>query len=365
MSERLDFLVDRQSGLGGTDAPAILGLHPGRNALDVYHSKTRPILPEDASEDEKSVDIRRGNGLEDQARAEYWKATGRRGRNVRTPTTHPEFPAFRCHLDFEIFSDSDRPERLRGPGVGETKCPRAFVLRKVAENGVRDTELVQGLTYCAVARRDWVGFNLFSWEYDAGPVLPVDVVAFPDLGRYILETGQRFWDEHVVPRVPPDPAEWKTLGQRISKEAIEHAVRTSSGELYVVEEPSFAEEARRLADLKALAKEADASQTAISETLQKWIEENSPSDRIRVPGVGKLTIVRNDGRESFSRKALEGHRPIDRDKLWKWLAEATPTEIDNLNAEGAERLLEELRLDLDGFVRKGEPYSYLLVTPEK
>lgn len=133
----------------------------------------------------------------------------------------------------------------------------------------------------------------------------------------------------------------------------------------VIESPEVATEAARLMALKKLVKDAEAETEVLADTLRLFIERECPSDKTRVPGVGKLTIVRNDGRLNFSREALTAHRPIDRDKLWKWLAEVTPEQLDDLNREGAEKLLVDLELDLGAFMRKGEPYSYLLATPEK
>lgn len=356
MRDRLAFLEDRRLGIGGSDMPTILGLRPGYNALDVYHSKTRPV--DEHTQESPGIDIARGNALEDQAREFYWRHTGRRGRNVKRPITHPDYPAFRCHLDFEIFADDAREEELRGPGVGETKCPRAFVLRKIADHGMRRSELVQGLTYAAVARRDWAGFNFFSWEYDEGPVLPVDVPADPKLGAFLLEQGQRFFDEHVVPRRPPDPDAWTLLGKDVGADLEEH-VRKSSGKLVVIDDATFATDVARMMELKSLNKRTEIAYGEAVERIQRWIETNCESDRIMVPDVGKVTVVRNEGRVSFSRAALEGHRPIDRDRLYHWLRETgTPLEM-------IEDLLRGLELDLGQFERRSEPYSYVLPTPAK
>ena len=81
-----------------------------------------------------------------------------------------------------------------------------------------------------------------------------------------------------------------------------------------------------------------------------------------MPGVAKLTIVRNAGRESFSRRALEAHRPIDRDKLFAWMRENGPDGFARGEDNALERWLADLELDLDAFKRQGSPYSYLLPT---
>ena len=371
MTSKLDpdrrraFLLDRSLGLGGTDMPALLGLEPKRNALDIYHLKTRP-LPE--KDDEQTVDQLRGFVLEDMARRAYFEYTGRRGRAVSGARSHPSYPGFNCHLDYDIFADPTREkEWTRGTGVGETKCPRASVLRSIIDNGIRIATIVQGLTYAAVTERDWCGLNFYSLEWSGGgghpgPTLPVDVPADGTLGKTILETGSRFWTEHVEKRVPPDPRAFDEIGAKLRGPAAE-AVRESTGELVIVADDETGELSLKLLEADDTLKKAKQTRDELYDRMEARITTTCESDRIEVPGTGRFTVVRSDGRRSFSQKALALHRPIDRDKLREVLKGLAhdfdhepfwPEETGELD-----ELLEELELDLSAFSRTSDPFSFV------
>lgn len=362
---------DHPVGIGGSSMGRILGLVPGTNALDVYHSMTRPYV-----DGPRTVDMFRGHELEPKIAEWYWKRTGRRGRRFSGTATHPDYPAFQCHLDLDIFSDEARPEGMRGPGVGEMKAPRSKTIQRIIDFGLRDSEIIQAQTYCAVSRRSWAGYAIGSTEHDGvydeetdTAVLALDVLADERLGEFLLRTGQRFFDEHVVPRIPPDPAEWRALWYEGEHGEPFHP---TSGELVVIEdEPDSPDHVHRMVALadkviqvKRIRKQADEQYSETTDQLRVLVKKHAGSDRIKIPGIGKFTVVRNAGRRTISASAIEGHRPIDRDALWKWMRENTHDEFALDQDEALEAFLAELELDLATFYRQGEPFEYLLPTEE-
>lgn len=48
-AERLEWLKTRQTGIGGSDVAAILGLNRYRTPLDVYNDKTATDDPQDSA----------------------------------------------------------------------------------------------------------------------------------------------------------------------------------------------------------------------------------------------------------------------------------------------------------------------------
>ena len=347
---------EHRRGIGGTTMGMILGLvkwgGTRYNALDAYHRLTREMHDEEI----ESIDKFRGHHMEPDIAEWYFEETGRRGRAWPGGwCEHPDYPAFVGHPDFEIFGDEDAPEAVRDSGILEVKAPRSGTFTRVYEQGLRQSEIVQLQTYLAVTRRSWGAFAFGNLEHEAGPMLPVVVESDPTLADFILEIGQRFWDSHVATRTPPDPDEWK-----LWEDPDMPTVMETTGEVKKVEDdPELADMAQGVIEAKRLKKEAETMYDERKNALQAYIEDRFDTDRILVPGVAKLTIVRNAGRSTFSRRALEGHRPIDRDKLYNWL----------LTEEGgwrtgalAETICDELELDLDEFERQGSPYSYLLPT---
>lgn len=361
MSERMEFLRDRQRGMGGTDMARILGVHPsGEDALDVYFEKTRPIDP-GAPEPPPNIHQLRGRVSEATIAGLYFEKTGRRGRKAPAVFTHPDFPAFRCHLDYEIFADPTRePEWTRGTGVMEVKAPTASVFARIYDRGMRLSETVQVQTYTAVSRRTWGSFAFGNLEHSAGPVLPGDVKADPQLGAFLLEVGQRFWDEHVVPRIPPDVTEWSGLLQDPDTPPVLEA----AGTLEVVEDDAAVSLVTRALDAADLRRQANALWSDASGKLQAWMEGRDPrTDRIEVPGLGKTTIVRSLGRKTFREDTLRAARPISRDDFVAWVT-ADPGTFRN-PTEDVEALADALALDLEMFVKTGDPYAFVRLTDKR
>ena len=114
-----------------------------------------------------------------------------------------------------------------------------------------------------------------------------------------------------------------------------------------------------------IAKSADDAKAEHYDRTRAWITANSPSDRTQLPGRGKLTVVRSEGRKGFNKDALKAHRPIDRDKLLAAITTGSVLEHLPILADGIEATLAELELDLDRFIRQGDPYAFLKPTKEK
>lgn len=340
---------EHRQGIGGTDMAAILGLTPYRNALDVFHNHTRPDQYLD--EEEESIDLLRGRELERKIASWYYNETGDRGRAWPGGfVTHPDYPAFVCHPDQELFSNESH-----GPGVLEIKAPRASVFSRVYERGLRQSEVVQLQLYAAVTRRPYVAFAYGNLEHSAGPVLPIQAEADEGLGQFLLDVGQRFWDECVVPRIPPDPDEWKLIADPDAPD-----FTPTEGERVDVDDADGAERARLLLDAQRVKKDAEDLVKMRKQALDEWFEEHPENDRVRFPGVARVTLVKNQGRVTFSRDALEGHRPIDRDKLYHWLK----TGVALVDPEDHEEILASLELDLSEFERQGGGYKYVLANPD-
>lgn len=363
-AERLRFLKARQRGLGATDMPKILGLDEyGEDALDVYFQKTRDL--EALESTEATIHQLRGHVTEPVAAELYWgfaheKVGGprREGRKAPKEYTHPDYPAFRVHCDYIIFADEERPEGLRGTGVLELKAPTVGRMENVVEEGMREAEHVQGMVETAVSRLEWVSFGFANLESRYGPIVVVDFESDPGVESFLLETGQRFWDEHVVPRIPPDPAEWAALMR--SDEAPELVER--SGELVVVEEddPRHEELARLCLESMTgseLKKEGEALDRNARKQVQEYMEQHFETDKVELPGVARPIIIRSRGRDSFRGDTLRSAMPIDRDAFLRWLVEQDIA----LGYGEPDEIADALKLDLDLFVKAGAPFSYARV----
>lgn len=361
VEQELQFRRDRQKGIGATDVGAILGYSDWRNALDVYHEKTREVRRADVEadlEEGQSIHLLRGQVTEPLIARLYWQRTGRSGRQ-RPKRSHPEHPHLRPDPDAEIFADDAREPPKDQTGYAEWKAPSRGVFDSLIDEGIRKTYLLQIQFGMACTGLAWGSFGFGNLESRHGPIHPIDVLADEDLGRYLVDRMDEFWRHHVEGRNPPDPEAW-------AHDETMPDVRETTGEVLEVGDDV---DVRNLTEKMIEAREKRNTwkdrYKQRRDNLQELLEERDyGTDRIRVPGVAKLTIVRVSGRTKFDRDALEDHRPVDRDALLR-LADGVSPGRDGISEIVGALHGGDLDLDLDRFERQQSGYSYLKLTPEK
>lgn len=140
---RAAFLAERSRGIGGSDAPVILGLSKFSTPLQLWLSKTGR-----AEETPDNPVLRRGRKLEAVVASEYEEETGR---TVRPGTfaVHPEIPWMLGHADRLIVS-----AHREDPGVLEAKAANVFKIREWDEEAPLPAQ-VQLQHYLAVTGLQW------------------------------------------------------------------------------------------------------------------------------------------------------------------------------------------------------------------
>lgn len=104
MEERAQFVATRKTGLGGTDAAAILGVSPYKTALQVYAEKVGLITEPDLGEVER---IEWGNRLEPLIAEAYAERTGRPITVHPETIRHPDYPEILANVDRSTVIDRD------------------------------------------------------------------------------------------------------------------------------------------------------------------------------------------------------------------------------------------------------------------
>lgn len=248
MSVLLDL---RRSGLGGTDASAVLGLNPWRTPLQVWSEKRGEAPPV-----EQTPAMRWGLVLEPVIAEEYSLQTGRKLWTPEQVYHHP------LH-DFLVGS----PDRLviGEPRGVEVKTANGFMASEWGPAGtdqVPQHYLIQCLHYMAVTGlRVWdlavlIGgsdFRIYTirWDDEAGSQLVAALCAW--------------WDRHMVQGIEP-PAmrgdvEW--LNRRFPREALDLAPASTEAFLLATE--------YKLAN--AAMKDAEARKDAAAAALKQLIGE--------------------------------------------------------------------------------------------
>lgn len=183
------FDIDRATGIGGSDVPAILGVSPYRTRLDVWLEKVRhpawrpkPVSPE----------MEWGTRLEPVLRAAYEEETGRRVTSPGGKTYWSDDGIRYAHVDGLIVPD----------GLWEGKVP--FQTWRNWADGPPVYVLAQVQHYLDIVDEPWCDVSALAsgldpifrtWRVDSDPVAQAD----------IREALKRFWFTNVGENIEPDP----------------------------------------------------------------------------------------------------------------------------------------------------------------
>ena len=203
MSARLEWLAQRQQGIGGSDVAAILGLSPWSTPLDVYLSKTEPAEDRDLGEPAYW-----GNVLESVVADEYSRREKRPVIEVATTLHAPSMPWVLANIDRAVghFARVEGGRLVGADGILECKTASAFKAADWGRDG-DDNEVpvhyaAQCMHYLAVTGLDWCDVAcLIGGQRFVSKRINRD----EDTISAIIEKVSIFWHDHVLARVPPAP----------------------------------------------------------------------------------------------------------------------------------------------------------------
>lgn len=185
-----EWLELRRTGIGGSDAGAIMGVSPYKGAFSVWADKMGKLPP---IEDNEA--IRQGRDLEDYVARRFAEASGLRVRHEYSMLRSVEHP---CML-----ADIDR--RIIGERAGlECKTSRDITMARYRNGEYPMEYYCQCLHYLAVTGWDcWYlavlvyGTDLLIYKICRDEVLD-DIEA-------LIKAEEAFWDNHMVLCQPPAP----------------------------------------------------------------------------------------------------------------------------------------------------------------
>lgn len=99
---RTEWLAARRTGIGGSDAAAVMGADPYRTPLALYRQKRGEVAEEDLSENEA---VQSGILLEPFIRERYMARTGRKVQRVNQMLRHPKHPFMLANIDGRIVGE--------------------------------------------------------------------------------------------------------------------------------------------------------------------------------------------------------------------------------------------------------------------
>ncbi len=187
----LEWLNYRRSGIGGSDAGAVLGVNPYTSRLCVYFDKVGEITVSPKME-ESSDAVYWGNRLENIIADEFCKRTGFEVEPCHYMLRSSEYPFMIADVDRLIV---DNQEGL------EIKTANAFNRDQWEDDEIPEMYMAQVQHYMAVTGYDgwWaavlIGGNHFKYQY---------IERDDEYIERLIQLESDCWFNHVVPKIMPE-----------------------------------------------------------------------------------------------------------------------------------------------------------------
>lgn len=242
--QRKAWLAERRLGIGGSDIAAIIGVNKYSSPLDVWRSK----MP-DATDKDTTEDMMRGQMLEEFVAKMYSFKSGNRVFKPRQALyVHPEFDHIRASPDRFYGSTSH-------PGVLECKTiARKTDHDNIPEHWVCQLQWTMMVTGASVGTIVWCSPPGFSIEF-------LEIEANPEFQALMLEAAHDFWNNYVVPCVPPPPQTSEDV-ESIYPKSVEKEIEATEEVL------EAAIEYRKLLDAE---KTIDAAKKTLSDQIKSFM----------------------------------------------------------------------------------------------
>ncbi len=278
--EKHEWLKERQTGIGGSDASVILGVNPFRTKMELWEEK----IADTVTELPPTPVMMRGTVLEPVAADLYVERTGRKVR--RQPMRrHSEHEFMIGNVDRQILRGGD----ITRTGILEIKCPGLRVMADVKARGLSDYMTVQLMHYLAVYGYEWGSFCLFNAEnWD---VIYFDLEADQEFIGAITEMESEFWNDYVLTGTPPPEDDQPLID-----------IPEVEGELKVIDVDDWRSAALELQEAQGLRKAAAELEDTAKGTL-KGLMESSGLDAVEIPDLARLYYRYSEGRVSWKKTA--------------------------------------------------------------
>lgn len=202
--DKLEWLKERQRGIGGSDVGAILGVNKWKTPFEVYLEKTEEIT----EVKETSEAAYWGTELEELVAKEFSKRTGKKVRRDSRHLVHPKYPFMVANIDRRVVGEN---------AILECKTANQFLAKEWKDDEIPASYILQCQHYMSVTGAEkcyiacLIGGQRFIYKE-----IPRD----NELIEMIIAAEKEFWEEHVMKRIPPaldgSSAAEKYLNERYS-----------------------------------------------------------------------------------------------------------------------------------------------------
>lgn len=283
MKNRNAWLAKRNSGIGGSDAGAIMGYNPWKSAYQLWLEKTGQVEPADLSDKES---VQWGIKQEPLIAEEFEARTGKRVRRA----------GMLQRVDYPwMMADVDR--LIVGEKAGlEIKTTNAFSAKEWDEDNVPDSYYWQCQHYMMVTGLPkWYIAVLIGGQHYRDKVIPRNDALIADL----FEAEEQFWNVNVKQHIMPD-----IDGSESTKDAIDGQFK--GGNTDILELPGDAAHILELLDnLKGQEKEVKSKIQEQKNKLALMLGDYE----IGMIGDRKVTYKMTKGRITVDSKKLKTEYP--------------------------------------------------------
>jgi len=184
---REDWLKERQKGIGGSDASAILGFNPWKSPFELYIEKTSDTVQEIDNEA-----IHWGNVLEDVVAEEFSRRTGKKVRRRNQIFKHQKHDWMIANIDRDVVG-----ERV----LLECKTTNAFAADQWEGDQIPPAYMCQVQHYMAVLDYEkayiavLIGGQKYVWK---------EIERDDEFIELMIQHEKDFWENHVLAGVPPE-----------------------------------------------------------------------------------------------------------------------------------------------------------------
>lgn len=183
--DKLEWLKERQRGIGGSDVGAILGVNKWKTPFQVYLEKTEEIT--EASETSEAAYW--GTELEDMVAREFAKRTGKKVRRDNKHFVSRNYPFMVANIDRRVVGENS---------ILECKTVNQFGAKEWEEDEIPASYLLQVQHYLYVCEADkgyiaaLIGGQRFIWK---------EVEKDEELISMIIQAEKDFWNmvQHKTP----------------------------------------------------------------------------------------------------------------------------------------------------------------------
>lgn len=186
MEERLEWLRERQKGIGGSDVGAIMGVNQYKTAFNIYLEKTEPII----ELEKQSEAAYWGDQFEEVVAKEFERRTGKKVRRDRRHFQNKDYPFMVANIDRRVVGED---------AILECKTANQYLAKEWESEEVPSSYLLQVQHYLAVtgASKGYIavliGGQKFIWK---------EIERDEELINIIIEAEKEFW-KMVQDKTPP------------------------------------------------------------------------------------------------------------------------------------------------------------------